>query len=148
MKRGKITILNFHPEPLSKKLTRQIEEELGRIVVEINVNFSINTMKYTYAQVLTILDKLNIKELPTDVVFHLPGLPTGALYLVIDYYARTGMFPIILELVRDSKKRKDWVFGQLRDLNLEITTTSQNPKRSFHNAIPDREGKKSIEDEI
>lgn len=124
-----LLILNFHPEPLPDYLIQEIKEQIGREVQQKLVNFSINTGKYTHPQVLTILDKLDLATLPTNVIFHVPGLPTGAIYLVVDFYARTGLFPTILELVRDDKDRKKWSFGTLRDLNVEVLHTSSNGSR-------------------
>ena len=129
MDKTPLLILNFHPEPLSSELVAEIETEIGRPVEQRMINFSINTAKLTYPQTLSILDKINIKNLPTNVVLHLPGLPTGAVYLVIDFFARTGQFPTVLELVRDWKDRKSWRVGQFRDLNVEVNATRNNPKR-------------------
>jgi len=141
--RTPLLILNFHPEPLPEYLVEEIEEHLGRPVQQKLVDFSINTGKYTHPQVLSILDKLRIETLPTNVVFHVPGLPTGAIYLVIDFYARTNQFPTILELVRDEQDRKRWTFGTLRDLNVEVLHTSANPRRSIANKTSTGQGKKS-----
>jgi len=128
MTKTPLLILNFHPEPLTVEIIRQIEEEIGRPVKQKMVNFSINQAKYTYPQVLSVMDELDLVHLPTNVAFHLPGLPTGAVFLVIDFYARTGQFPSVLELQRDRRGNR-WIFGTLRDLNVEVNATRANPKR-------------------
>lgn len=127
--RSSVVILNFHPERLPRTVVDQIEEETGRRVDERMVRFSINTVKYTYPQTLTCVDGMGVADLPSNVVFHLPGLPTGAVYLVAEFYARTGMFPCVLELKRSESDRKTWEFGCIRDLNVEVDQTRKNPQR-------------------
>jgi len=137
MKRDPLIILNFG-KALHSGIKQEIAEELGREVDERRYRLAINAMKYTYPQVLRVIDRINFKDLPTDVVLHLPGIPIGAAYIVNEFYARTGIHPIILELVRDIEEEEVRRFGTLRNLELEIRATRDKRRKFLVSSILDK----------
>lgn len=122
MKRDPLVVLNFG-EALVDELRQQIEEELNRKVDERRIKLAINALRLTYPQVLKLMDSVDLAALPTDAIINVPKLPIGAVYVVNEFFARTGVHPIILELTRASADGGVRRFGTLRNLELEIAET-------------------------
>jgi len=141
MKRDPLVVLNFGGA-LADELKRQIEEELDRTVDERRIKLAINALRLTYPQVLTLMDSIELAALPTDTIISIPKLPIGAVYLVNEFFARTGVHPIILELTRASMDSPTRRFATLRNLELEVTET----RRRRRNKVVRGESTESIED--
>ncbi len=122
-----LVILNFG-EALTDDLKTEIEENMGRKVEERRIKLSINAVRYTYPQVLKAMNEIDLKLLPPDVVLNLPKLPIAAVFLVNEFFARTGTLPLILELVRDPMELGTRSFGTLRNLQLGIGETRRRHK--------------------
>ena len=128
MKREPLVILNFN-DRLDEDLKTEITEALGREVEERRIKIAINSQKFAYTQVLAAMDAVDLLDLPEDVVLNLPRLPIAAVYIVNEFYARTGRFPIILELLRRLRKNPARSFGTLRDLELEVDETRRRRQK-------------------
>jgi len=122
MKRSPLVVLNFG-EMLTDELKHQIEDELNRTVDERRIKLAVNALRLTYPQVLTLVDSIELSALPTDTIINVPKLSIGAVYLVNEFFARTGVHPIILELTRASMDSTTRRFGTLRNLELEVMET-------------------------
>jgi len=128
MKQEPLVILNFN-DRLDEDLRVEITEALGREVDERRIKVPINSQIFAYSQVLTAMDKIDLRNVPEDVVLNLPKLPIAAVYIVNEFYARTGRFPIILELLRKLRKSLTRSFGTLRDLELEVESTRRRRQK-------------------
>jgi len=136
MKRSKLVVLNFGM-PLSEELVEQMEEELGREVEDRRVRLSINAVKFTYPQILRAMDTIDLAALPTDIALNLPKLPIAAAYIANEFFARTGIHPTVLELIRDPNEMETRRFGTLRNLELEITATRTRRRKHLTSSVLD-----------
>ena len=122
MKREPLFILNFN-DRLDEVLKEEIAATLGREVIEKRIRIAINSQKLAYPQVLVAMDAVDLKNLPDEVVVNLPRLPIAAVYIVNEFYARTGTYPLIIELIRDFTNPSVRRFCMLRNLELEVEAT-------------------------
>jgi len=136
-----LLILNFG-DPLTDELRNEIEERLGRQVQDRHLRLSINAVRFTYPQVLKQMDDIDLTPLPTDIVLNMPKLPIGAAYLVNEFYARTGVHPTILEMIRDPRELNTRRFGKLRNLELEIAGTRTNKPDRLVQAVLDEQAER------
>lgn len=134
--RSKLTVLNFGAL-LSPELVEQMEEELDRKVEDRRIRLSINAVKFTYPQVLRAMDSIDLSSLSTDTVLNLPKLPIAAAYIVNEFFARTGIHPTILELIRDQNELDVRRFGTLRNLELEISATRSRRRNRLVSSVLD-----------
>ncbi len=116
-----LTIINFGPL-LSDAFKRQIEEELGRPVLERRIRLQLDHKKLTYPQVMRAVDRIDFTGLPNDALLNLPTDSAATACLISEFFARTGQHPNIIERV---KWRGDpvWRFGTKRNLEFEIQQT-------------------------
>ena len=128
IKRNPLLILNFN-NALSDDLKSEMGEGLQREIIDRRIKMPINAVQFTYPQVLRAMDKINFSDLPVDVVLNLPRLPIAAAYIVNEFYSRTGIHPIILELIRDPMEEGVRRFGTLRNLELEIGATRRRRRK-------------------
>lgn len=125
-----IKVLNFG-YPLSEKCMEQIQAQFSDYnVKEIILSASFDIKKCLYPQVVTFLDNIDIPlDGSSPYLLNISNLSIVSTFFITELYARSGVFPQVLELVRDESLG---IFVLKRIVNLEYERRmTRNKKRKY-----------------
>jgi len=125
-----LLILNFG-YTLSDKCKSQLKDTFSEAAItEVPLSVSFDVKKNLYPQVVSFLNDLTI---PLDgsvpYIVNVPNLPIISMYILSELYARAGVFPKVIELIRDEAFG---IFILKRIVNLEYERRmTRNKKRKY-----------------
>ena len=106
-------VINFGRR-LNRSIIKDIEEKYKAKVEEVFVKVNLNLKKTSYIQCVDIINTIpeRILDGKHKIAMNPPGLPLAAACLLTELHARTGYFPLLLELYRD--KTQDPLFNDFK----------------------------------